>query len=88
MRKLVKTVVPLKVGNVFEFPCNRFLDWSVAGRQVVIRCLNWTGEQQTPCKWVVIEDGGTIPEGFGFAAKLQGSTSKAYLLASTCIGNV
>ncbi len=41
MRKLVKTVVPLKVGKVFEFPCNRFLDWHVAGRQVVIRCLNW-----------------------------------------------
>ena len=36
-RKLVKTVVPLKVGKVFEFPCNRFLDWSVAGRQVATR---------------------------------------------------
>ena len=36
MRKLVKTVVPLKVGKVFEFPCNRFLDWSVAGRLVAI----------------------------------------------------
>jgi len=52
MRKLVKTVVPLKVGKVFEFPCNRFLDWSVAGRHVVIRCLNWVGEASV-MRWLV-----------------------------------
>ena len=88
MRKLVKTVVPLKVGKVFEFPCNRFLDWHVAGRQVVIRCLNWTEGEPAPCKWIVIEDGGTIPDGYGFAAKLCGSVGRAYMLVSTCIGNV